>query len=161
MDTLSILCWNIRGINNATARRNLKDLIRDNNPMFVFLQETKCQYLEPISQEYFWSSQDHSWVFSPSRGLSGGLLISWNKSYFSLEASIIKDSWIWIRGNMANSPQIFNFVNVYNPNSLGEKRIVWQDITNLLISHNEEPFCIMGDFNCILNDQESLNCKYK
>lgn len=158
MDTFTTLSWNIRGINNSTARRNLQSLLRIHNPVVLLLQETKCGTLEEVTKDYLWSSQDHSWLFSPSRGHSGGLLTSWNNNLFVLASFQKKDSWIWIRGNMANNSEFINCVNIYSPNDLHDKKALWIELGCILNSHMNEAFCLMGDFNSIVNDSERSNC---
>ena len=43
MDSMNIMSWNIRGINNEVARRNLIDLIRASRGDIICLQETKSE----------------------------------------------------------------------------------------------------------------------
>lgn len=73
----SILCWNIRGINNSIAKKNLNGLVNTYRPTIIFLQETKCREITDVLIDSIWDSITHDWIFSPSMGSmgqSGGLL---------------------------------------------------------------------------------------
>lgn len=54
-----------------------------------------------------------------------------------------------------------NFINIYSPQKPREKMRLWGEIQQILDAHQNEPFCIAGDFNCILDESESLNCAYR
>lgn len=129
--------------------------------MILLLQETKCDTLADNIKDYFWSLQDHSWLFSSSRGQSGGLLISWNNSYLNVTSSHISKSWIWIRGELISTKEIINCINIYSPNELRDKKIIWEELGNILHSQEGEPVCLMGDFNSILCDTERVNCSFR
>lgn len=160
MDRLSILSWNIRGSNNATARRNLRAMITKHQPTILLLQETKCENLEDNAKDSIWNHRDHSWLFSPARGMSGGILVSWQHSTFSLESSKVEHSWIWVRGKIADVSTHINCINIYSPPDLNQKIQIWNQIGDILINHEEEPVCIMGDFNSILEQKDRANCAY-
>lgn len=161
MEEVSILNWNIRGINNQTAKHNLTQLIKETMPMFVFLQEKKCDNLHEDVRDKIWSPKDHSWLFSPASGLSGGLISTWNHSFFSIESSNVKKSWIWIRGRLGGSSELIICINIYGPHDLQDKLAIWKELEQVLDSHHQEAFCIMGDFNCIFSSKERVNCLYR
>lgn len=85
----AILSWNIRGINNSIARRNLRNLISANLPAVIFVQETKSADICDVLRDSIWDLNSHGWIISPSSGLSGGLLTSWDKNTITLVSSKI------------------------------------------------------------------------
>lgn len=86
--------------------------------MILLLQETKCDTLGENIKNFLWSSKEHSWLDSPVRGLSGGLLTSWNNNLFKMTSYHQNYSWLWIRGILSNSSDFINCINIYNPNEL-------------------------------------------
>lgn len=47
--------------------------------------------------------------------LSGGLVVSWNKSWLNIFSSVASRFWIWINGSMVNKPdKFYDFVNIYD-----------------------------------------------
>lgn len=69
--------------------------------------------------------------------------------------------WICIKGSILHSGVVFNIINVYAPQDSTLKRLVRMDIGSLLDSAMEEPFCIIGDFNCIRFQHEGGNCRFR
>lgn len=140
----SILSWNIRGINNGIAKRNLRTFFVSQNPGIVFIQETKCQRVTDVLIDTIWDSTTHDWKFSPSLGTmgqSGGLLITWNKRIFQVLHHEERQNWVWIRGNYMNNPQkIWNLFNIYDPYHHLPKLQLLSDLQMLMDSYPQEAF---------------------
>ena len=70
------LGWNCRGLGNAAAVRQLKDLIRKSNPDIIILSEVRLQ------QEKFSLLMTKlnfgSFHYAPPTGSAGGLAMCWN-----------------------------------------------------------------------------------
>lgn len=91
MENLSFISWNIRGVRSATAINSIKSLIHSHNPGMICLQETKTHEILNTVKDYIWPIIDHDWIFAPSSGLSGGLLITWDKTMIvKKDSSFIK-----------------------------------------------------------------------
>lgn len=60
-----------------------------------------------------WSKQDHEWVEVAAIGLSGGLVLSWDKDLLHDFEVVKSHHWIWVRGSVNNNT--INLVNVYGP----------------------------------------------
>lgn len=161
MKSISILSWNIRGIGNKTARLNLRKLIEKHKPVIICIQESKCIDFSDSVKDSIWPLQDHDWMFSPSEGLSGGLILSWNKTLVNIVKGKSSRYWICFKGSISHSGDVFKIINVYAPQESILKRLVWWEIGSLLNSETEEPACVIGDFNCICYQFEGGNCRYK
>lgn len=96
---------------------------------------------------------------------SGGILISWDKRKLELIDSAVNQNRIWARWqatNMENdSVLVINGVNVYAPQNSVGKNILWEELSQILASNNNEAFCIAKDFNSFLKESESSNCTYR
>ncbi|XP_074352695.1 uncharacterized protein LOC141691841 [Apium graveolens] len=125
------------------------------------IQETKLATWDDTMKDAIWPILGHDWITAASLGLSGGLAISWNKSIISKIEDFSTARWIWVRAKIIPQGNIFNIINVYAPHSLSKKKLVWQQIKTLMTSRLGEPFCLIGDFNCIRNEQERAACIYK
>lgn len=161
----SILCWNIRGINDSIARNNLRNLVKVHRPTIVFIQETKCQNISDVLMDSIWDSTTHDWIFSPSSGnmgQSGGLITTWKKDMFHIVSKEVHQSWIWIRTRLASIPLLKqNFLNIYAPHNSHFKTKLWSDLQNVINSHYAEPFFLLRDFNTVRSANEVLNCIYR
>lgn len=120
-------------------------------PNIVCIQETKMEMInDKVLKEI-----DHEFslkgVFSGSRGLSGGLLILWDSSIFCLLNCEINESWIGVSLINFLINQKFIVVNVYSPQSLRDKKFLWESLTSVISHGTSEnlPLLFIGDFNCI------------
>jgi exonuclease III len=78
-----VLCWNIRGLNAKSKQLALMNAINLSGCSMVCLQETKkCDFDINFIKSYYPKRFD-DFVFIPSDGASGGLIIIWDSSVFS------------------------------------------------------------------------------
>jgi exonuclease III len=88
MDPSHILVWNVRGLNSAARRDTVRALVDSSKIDIVCLQETK---LTSVSRQLVLSMLgcdfDNNFVFLPSVGASGGILIAWRNRLGTIGAS--------------------------------------------------------------------------
>lgn len=159
MDQIKIISWNVRGACGLIARKNVSNILSSNQANVLMLQETKCKLWSTSMKESVWSLQDHTWVEVAAEGLSGGLVLSWEKNLLSDYEVVSNRYWIWVRG-VVNSI-VVNLVNVYGPLNLDDKRIWFEELKDLAMTCQNEPICFLGDFNCVRSMEERLNTLYK
>ncbi|KAG6625017.1 hypothetical protein CIPAW_16G066600 [Carya illinoinensis] len=70
-----LLSWNSRGLGNQRGVRSLSDLVREEGPKVLFLQETRLQVKEMEKIKYK-LGYDNCLAVS-SEGRSGGLALLW------------------------------------------------------------------------------------
>lgn len=92
---------------------------------------------------------------SNSVGASGGLLILWKKSFFTIHNVIAQRSYIVLQGRVGDFE--CNLVNVYAPNETAQRRIIWGELIAIK-STFQEPWCLGGDFNEIEAISERVGC---
>ena len=80
MNSIKVLSWNIRGLNNEVAKRNLGDLVIESKASIVCVQERKIsewpQHHNPLQA----CRRNFEMVYQPSVGKSGGLATFWDDS---------------------------------------------------------------------------------
>lgn len=162
MEQLRIISWNCRGINNSITRRKLRSIIRDTHANFICLQETKCDNWNTLQQDSIWDSKMHGWITVDSVGLSGGLAMSWDTSVAVRLNHTCNQNWIWFHGALkSHTSAEFYCVASYMPHKKKRRRQIWQDLRIMQDNIGESPLCIIGDFNCILSQQDHSNCLYR
>ncbi|XP_074337689.1 uncharacterized protein LOC141674889 [Apium graveolens] len=67
----------------------------------------------------------------------------------------------WIHFKVISSEESFHVLNIYGPLSLQYKKKLWEDISVVMGIARNEKICIMGDFNSIRDDRESVNFTYR
>lgn len=69
------LVWNCRGLKKKEVSTFLKDLILEKQFHFIGLQETMIANCEDNLLKRFDPNQDFLWMWNPSKGKSGGILV--------------------------------------------------------------------------------------
>lgn len=144
---VKILNWNAKGLGLLVKRRYLSDLIKDNHIDIVCIQETKK---EEFSERMLRSLSTHvtHWTVLPSAGASGGIILGYNESLFTVHATYIKAYSISL--HLCNKLDNFEWclTTVYGPLSTTTRRSFLSelnDIGNLGI----DAWLLIGDFNII------------
>ena len=78
-----ILCWNVHGLNSEARQLAVKQKIDESGCSIICLQETKCMHIDQRFLRKFCPRRFDNFVYMPSFGASGGLLIIWNSAFFS------------------------------------------------------------------------------
>lgn len=66
---------------------------------------------------------------------------------------------LWCKGHMQSGTRL-NLINVYGPRDIVAKQIFWNELRSVHNQMNEEPVCMMGDFNSIRKKEDRANCIY-
>lgn len=156
-----ILSWNCKGINNKLSRkciRSYKDRVKAN---IVCLQETKCQSWNKFFGRQIWGSSENAWVVQDSQGLSGGLACAWDSCKYRCLGFAQDKHWIWIHLEIISSKERINVINVYSSVHFQLKRILWKELGHICRICDDEPLCIIGDFNSVRAESERNTCVYR
>jgi hypothetical protein len=78
------LIWNCRGLRENGVATFLKSVIFQYNLNFIVLQETTVEECEDSLLRNFDSNQDYLWLWNPSRGKSGAILIGVGKKFYDV-----------------------------------------------------------------------------
>lgn len=85
----------------------------------------------------------------------------WDVDLFQCKGSAQSKHWIWVQMKATASNTLFNFINVYSPLTLSEKRILWRELLQIMEVVKDELICLVGDFNSIRDVKERSNCCYR
>lgn len=85
--------------------------------------------------------------------------MSWNQNIVKMVQLCSSENMQWCRGEMCSSLRI-NVVNIYGPHEISDKKLFWHELSNLVRRFQNEPVCLMGDFNCVRNDEDRIGCEY-
>lgn len=160
MQYISSLSWNVIGACSAVSKRMIKDTILGNKVNILVLQETKCCQWNAVSIAAMWGNDFCGWSAIPASGLSGGLLCVWDKSLYNLEEEVIGLNWLRCKLSDQVSHESFHVINVYSPQNISDKRVLWEQLKQVLLTLKDDKVCLVGDFNCIRDDSKRANCTY-
>ncbi|XP_021974931.1 uncharacterized protein LOC110870041 [Helianthus annuus] len=157
---MNFLSVNLRGMGGDLKSGWIKGIKREHGVNFMMLQETKQGSVSRSDICKFWGSGSFGSESVDSSGLSGGLLSIWDDSRFHLSESVKERNYILIRGSLVGSNSMLNVLNVYAPQSIQAKKVLWDNLL-LLINSKDGMWVVGGDFNAVRSREERRNCFYK
>lgn len=89
MDLSKILIWNVRGLNRKSRRDAVRETIASTKPDIVCLQETKKEAISKRMVCSMLGGGFEDFVFLPSVGTRGGILLAWKSHVCSVLATRI------------------------------------------------------------------------
>jgi exonuclease III len=143
-----ILCWNVRGLNSEIRQRAVFSKINESECDIICLQETKCETFDWSLIRKFYPKRFNSFVFSPSRGASGGIIVLWNSSIFSGLLLEVKRFGVIVNFTSTHNNDSWNLCCVYGPCKGEERHLFVSWLYNLQIPSNSN-WLLLGDFNFI------------
>eukprot|EP00253_Pinus_taeda_P029550 PITA_29550 len=133
----------------------MNSLIRLEAPDILLIQETK------LEDSVFLQASKKIWKkygakATSARGASGGIGSLWNPNKFSLISDSLNTHCILLKLQHLESKETICLVNVYAPNSAGEKKSCWDSIKSLADLESLENIIITGDLNLTLLSSEKI-----
>ena len=110
---MKIISWNIRGLNGAHKHEIIRNMIRDQRPNILMIQETKTKK-ESLGKVKF--SNIMSGEASDSEGASRGLLTLFNNKHFRVESKFSDGNILFYRVYHIQSNESWFLLNLYAPN---------------------------------------------
>ena len=143
-----VLCWNVHGLNSADRQRDLRVKIEESNCSIVCLQEMKIQSFDLRLVRTFYPCRFDNFVYSPSEGASGGILVAWNSAMFTGTLIQSLRYGIIVSFTSVHNAEKWTMVSVYGPCSgpLRDEFVNW--LYNLHIP-DDEHWLFLGYFNFI------------
>ena len=155
MENVSILVWNVRGLNDRGKRDNLRKVVDDFRPSVVCLQETKLAHVSERDVASFLGSDFFEFVFLPAQQTRGGILIAWRDGSFSVEHHLIHRYSVSVLLNSSNGAPWW-LTGVYGPQRDDDKLSFLAELRDVR-SRCPGPWMIAGDFNMIYSSEDKNN----
>ncbi|XP_058748334.1 uncharacterized protein LOC131621305 [Vicia villosa] len=149
------MSYNIRGGGFSVKRKRVSSFIQQHKIDVCFIQETKTECFSDSLAREFWGSKEVDWSAGNSIGASGGMVILWGKGAVSVNFSFRGKGFVGI--NIEWKGKIYNLINVYAPCNRKDRGLVWLELLALKNRRGPEDWCIVGDFNEVLNGEERLD----
>ena len=143
-----VLDWNVRGLNDKDKRLLVYNKIEESQCAIICLQETKRESFDHSFIRTFCPKRFDRFVFSPSVGASGGIIVLWNSAIFEGTLQEITKSAIRINFISKHNQEHWTLVTVYGPCRGQERDEFVQWLHDLTIPFHEN-WLLLGDFNFI------------
>lgn len=131
---MNLMSLNIRGVGNPHKLDWVNRLRREHKLTFCGIQETRVSIVSSTVIEQCWGSSDFDFEWVESYGFSGGLVSFWDINFFQKIASIKNRHFLAVVGYCNGIIGETIVVNVYAPQDLGEKKLMWDNLLNLISS---------------------------
>jgi exonuclease III len=142
----NVLCWNVRGLNDKDKRLAVYNKIDESNCAIICLQETKCENFEHSFIRTFCPKRFDRFVFVPSIGASGGIIVLWNSKVFMGTLIETTHSAIRMQFASAHTAEIWTMITVYGPcrGVMRDEFVQWLFDLDIPVHDN---WLLLGDFN--------------
>ena len=164
---IHIISLNVRGLRDATKRRNVIQWLKSKNPDIVFLQETHCHLKKDVNQwnkEWAGSKLHNYWTMGNSR--SKGVAILFSKRFcerdFDVTDVLIDPNGRSVKLVLKINGRNYRLINIYAPNNEVERVRFFSDLQNLVKDDVDADTLLGGDFNCTMDSiMDRQNCSTK
>nr|XP_034580478.1 uncharacterized protein LOC117843854 [Setaria viridis] len=156
MDPMHILIWNVRGLNSLARRDAVRVIVDSSKIDIICLQETKMNSVSrEIILSMLGSDFDNNYIFLPSVGASGGILVAWRSRLGAVGASRIDSHCASVQFCSPNGTAWW-LTCVYGPQDNQAKVQFLQELRDLRVQCTI-PWMVAGDFNLIYKDEDKNN----
>ena len=157
---MNILSYNIRGLGRGIKWASIRSLVGKHKIDLLCLQETKRDFLDKAVCQALWGHSDFDWGWFPAVNTAGGLLCVWNNTNFQVEVKISERGFIMLEGVWLAEMQRVVVANIYAPCEIESKRQLWQMLLSRKNQSQVQPWCLVGDFNCIRHPAERMGSSH-
>ena len=140
--------WNVRGVNSEGRQRDVRAKVDESNCSIVYIQETKMEFIDHRILRKFLPRRFDNFVYSPSVGASGGILVAWCSSSFNGSLIETQKFGIIVNFTFVHNAVSWNLVAVYGP-CRGEERETFVSWLYNLPILPDTLWLVLGDFNFI------------
>jgi hypothetical protein len=109
----NLLCWNVRGLTDPGKWDRIHDKLDESACSLFCFQETKLEVCDLQFMHKFAPRRFDSFLFSPSNGASGGILVGWSSRTFLV---VLIDSEIFalrLQVTSVHNAVVWNLITVY------------------------------------------------
>ena len=147
-ESLSVLNWNVRGLNCPNRRATVHETIAATPCNLVCLQETKLSVVDPFLASFLGGQRLKNVAEKPADGTKGGILLLWNEDYIKLDSISVGNFCISAKITLVSTNTSFNFTSVYGPTRSNLKDAFFQELLSLKPQQGTR-WLVAGDFNQI------------
>lgn len=149
---MNFATWNVRGLNKKSHQKELKHFISNNNLSLMCCIETRVKVGNSaiISKRI---NSSWSWQFNYENHYNGRIWVGWDANIWHLTVHSKSAQTITCFITHIEKQVHFYITFVYALYTPQQRMLLWDDLVSLskVIT---DPWCVLGDFNCITSLSE-------
>lgn len=148
MDKLTIISYNVRGLNHPIKRKKIFNQLKKMQCSIALLQETHLSENEHIKLKREWVNL----VYSASNGKKRGVATLINRNLAFTAEKVIQDKtgrYVMVVGTVGGNE--ISLLNVYAPNEYDPT--FFREIANIIAGNAKGVLIIGGDFNAVQDER--------
>lgn len=151
-NNLSILCWNVRGLNCPDRRAAVHQTIASSSCHLVCIQESKLQTVDPFIAAYLGGQRLKNFAQRLADGTKGGILLLWDETVLSVTDVQIGAYFLSATVAFRNSsdPKTFKLTTVYGPTRNNHKDAFFLELKSRLQVLNGSLMAISTKFTVLV-----------
>jgi exonuclease III len=152
----NIFIWNVRGLNSRARRDVVREFILQQHVSVVCLVETKLDVIRSsVACDLMGSSFDY--VFLPSVGVAGGILIGWRRDLWSVQRQTMRRFSVTVDiQSLVSAQPTWSLATVYRPVD-DELKAEFLEELREIHADCPTPLLLCGDFNLIYQAADKSN----
>ncbi|XP_020405790.1 uncharacterized protein [Zea mays] len=158
MNPNKILFWNVRGLNSSVRQDSVRELVDSSQVDVVCVQETKMQNISTRTILSMLGAEFSDYVYLPSTGASGGILITWKRHIGHTGQQRIDNHSVSVQLCMEQG-QAWWLTCVYGPQGDDGKILFLQELRDVRTAC-AGPWLVAGDFNLIYKTSDKNNSNF-
>ncbi|KAL0439726.1 UNVERIFIED_CONTAM: hypothetical protein Slati_2455600 [Sesamum latifolium] len=149
---ITVATWNVRGLNSVGHQDAVGRLVRDKNIQFLGLLETRVRLgnIQIVRSRLLTS---WSW-FEDYTGPGGRIWLAWNALEVDVEILRVEEQFIHSKITNKRMHNTCLISVVYGDCDVIRRRELWGGLCTLSEDIIEEPWCVSGDFNAVVDASE-------
>jgi len=157
---MKLISWNIRGLNSPGKGQLMNNMLQQEKPQILILEETKCNSttLDQILAKAWPGSKE---VVVEAMGASGGLAIVWDDRDITLTNIHASKNFIQAKFHLTRTNVDGHLTNVYFPQEVTKKVDTLNTLTHINSERSHALWITGGDFNMITRLEEKRGGRIK
>ena len=150
----SILSWNIRGMNAPNKQEDIYLFLQRHKVGMIGFLETKVlqQNVDTVMKRV---CPHWLWRHNATSEERGRIILCWHPRKFKVLIHFINDQLIHGEATHLPTGKTFFISFIYGRNLVEQRTPLWDSLVSLSSSIND-PWCVLGDFNSILNQNDRI-----
>ncbi|XP_019239440.1 PREDICTED: uncharacterized protein LOC109219434 [Nicotiana attenuata] len=149
---MSVITWNIRGLNKTYKQKDVKEFIRSNNKAIIALVEHRVKehrandIIKKIAHGW-------QWISNASPNKKSRIWVLWDPRIYKFDMEEADEQLVHGQISILSKAITFGFSAIYGLHTIKDRLSLWRKLRQIH-SIQQGPWLAMRDYNAILQSQD-------